>query len=199
MNRFRRAGSILGGSIAATLLIAGCASGSTSTTDNTPITLTLATFNKCGYSEAMLAQYHTLHPNVTVVQNIAATSQAAQDNMFAKLAAGSGLGDVEAVEVDWMPKLKQYPNLFVDLTTAETKTRWLDWKSAAATVNGKLIGAGTDIGPEAMCYRSDPFIKAGLAGDPPGVAKLPPATGTTTTQSASSSPRRKPAQPGSTQ
>src|SRR5882724_2756053 len=161
MNRFRKPGSILGGGRTITLLIAGCETGTTSNTDNTPITLTLATFNKFGYSDVMLAQYHTLHPNVTVVQNIAATSQAAQDNMFAKLAAGSGLGDVEAVEVDWMPKLKQYPNLFVDLNNNDTKARWLDWKTQAATVNGSLIGAGTDIGPEAICYRSDAFAKAG--------------------------------------
>jgi len=79
--------------------MSGCANRKHPVTDNTPITLTLATFNKFGYSDAMLAQFHTLHPNVTVVQNIAATSQAAQDNMFTKLAAGSGLGDVEAVEV----------------------------------------------------------------------------------------------------
>lgn len=162
----------LGATIAAAiLLVAGCSGGSAPATSG-PITLTLATFNKFGYSDAMLAQYHTLHPNVTVVQNIAATSQAAQDNMFTKLAAGSGLGDVEAVEVDWMPKLKQYSNLFVDLTTSDTKSRWLDWKSASATVNGKLIGAGTDIGPEAICYRSEPFVKAGLASDPAGVAAL---------------------------
>ena len=172
MKRLRSVGRTLGATIVVALALAACASGSSSTTDNTPITLTLATFNKFGYSEEMLADYHKLHPNVTVVQNIAATSQAAQDNMFTKLAAGSGLGDVEAVEVDWMPKLKQYSNLFVDLSTTETKGRWLGWKAAAATVNGKLIGAGTDIGPEAICYRSDPFVKAGLASDPAGVAKL---------------------------
>jgi cellobiose transport system substrate-binding protein len=172
MNRLNSAGRTLGVAILAALTLTGCASGGTPVADNTPITLTLATFNKFGYSDEMLAQYHKLHPNVTVVQNIAATSQAAQDNMFTKLAAGSGLGDVEAVEVDWMPKLKQYGNLFVDLSTPETKSRWLDWKSASATVNGKLIGAGTDIGPEAICYRSDPFVKAGLAGDPAGVAQL---------------------------
>src|SRR5258706_1777080 len=96
MNRFRKAGSILGATIAAALAMSGCANGSAPVTDNTPITLTLATFNKFGYSDSMLAQYHTLHPNVTVVQNIAATSQAAQDNMFAKLAAGSRLRDLQA-------------------------------------------------------------------------------------------------------
>ena len=173
MKRLRSAGRILGALVGVALTLAGCGSGSTPVADNTtPITLTLATFNKFGYSEQMLAQYHVLHPNVTVVQNIAATSQAAQDNMFTKLAAGSGLGDVEAVEVDWMPKLKQYSNLFVDLSTPASKGRWLDWKTQAATANGHLIGAGTDIGPEAICYRSDPFIKAGLAGDPAGVAQL---------------------------
>src|SRR5438067_6549613 len=172
MKRLRSAGRILGAAVIAALTLAGCGSSSAPVADNSPITLTLATFNKFGYSDEMLAQYHKLHPNVTVVQNIAATSQAAQDNMFTKLAAGSGLGDVEAVEVDWMHKLKQYANLFVDLTTPETKTRLLDWKAQAATVNGRLIGAGTDIGPEASCYRSDPFIKAGLAGDPAGVAQL---------------------------
>jgi len=173
MKNLRSAGRVLGATVVAALALAACASGSTSSNaDNGPITLTLATFNKFGYSDEMLAQYHKLHPNVTVVQNIAATSQAAQDNMFTKLAAGSGLGDVEAVEVDWMPKLKQYANLFVDLTTPETKTRWLDWKTQAATVNGRLIGAGTDIGPEAICYRSDAFAKAGLPSDPAGVAQL---------------------------
>ena len=136
MKRLRSVGRTLGVTIVVALALAACASGSSTTTDNTPITLTLATFNKFGYSEEMLADYHKLHPNVTVVQNIAATSQAAQDNMFTKLAAGSGLGDVEAVEVDWMPKLKQYSNLFVDLSTTETKGRWLGWKAAAATVNG---------------------------------------------------------------
>ena len=173
MKRLRSVGCVLGATLVATLALAACASGSTSNSqDNGPITLTLATFNKFGYSDEMLAQYNKLHPNVTVVQNIAATSQAAQDNMFTKLAAGSGLGDVEAVEVDWMPKLKQYANLFVDLSTPDTKSRWLDWKAQAATVNGKLIGAGTDIGPEAICYRSDAFAKAGLPSDPSGVAQL---------------------------
>jgi cellobiose transport system substrate-binding protein len=153
------------------LVLTGCASGTTPATSG-PITLTLATFNKFGYTDALLAQYHTLHPNITVVQNIAATSQAAQTNMFTKLAAGSGLGDVEAAEVDWMPKLRTYGNLFVDLSSPDNANRWSAWKTAAATANGKLIGAGTDIGPEAICYRSTLFAKAGLPSDPAGVATL---------------------------
>ena len=156
------------------LVIVGCSSGSSTpqSSSTTPITLTLATFNKFGYTDALLAQYHALHPNVTVVQNIAATSNAAQTNMFTKLAAGSGLGDVEAAEVDWMPKLRTYGNLFVDLSAPDNKNRWSAWKTGAATVNGKLIGAGTDIGPEAICYKSDLLAKAGLPSDPASVATL---------------------------
>ena len=156
------------------LVIVGCSSGSSTPQSNstTPITLTLATFNKFGYTDALLAQYHALHPNVTVVQNIAATSNAAQTNMFTKLAAGSGLGDVEAAEVDWMPKLRTYGNLFVDLSAPDNKNRWSAWKTGAATVNGRLIGAGTDIGPEAICYKSDLLAKAGLPSDPAAVATL---------------------------
>jgi cellobiose transport system substrate-binding protein len=170
LSRRAKLGAFMAVAAILAVVTAGC--GGTTPTTSGPITLTLATFNKFGYSDSMLAQYHTLHPNVTVVQNIAATSDAARTNMFTKLAAGSGLGDVEAVEVDWMPKLNTYANLFVDLKTGETGSRWLDWKSKAATVNGKLIGAGTDIGPEAVCYRADLLAKAGLPSDPAGVATL---------------------------
>jgi cellobiose transport system substrate-binding protein len=172
MQRLRSAGKTLGVAVVAALALVACASGTNTNQSSEPVKLTLATFNKFGYSDEMLAQFHKLHPNITVVQNVAATSQAAQDNMFTKLAAGSGLGDVEAVEVDWMPKLRQYSSLFVDLSTGDTKSRWLDWKTQAATVNGKLIGAGTDIGPEAICYRSDAFAKAGLPSDPAAVSQL---------------------------
>jgi len=159
------------------LVLSGCSSNTSGATaaavdTTTPITLTLATFNNFGYSDALLAEYHTLHPNITIVQNKAATSDAAQTNMFTKLAAGSGLGDIEAVDGDWMPKLRQYSDKFVDLASADNAGRYTDWKSAAATSNGKLIGLGTDIGPEAICYRSDLFAKAGLPTDPAAVSTL---------------------------
>ncbi|HAM27581.1 MAG TPA: ABC transporter substrate-binding protein [Microbacteriaceae bacterium] len=155
------------------LVVTGCSSPPSASTDTkTPITLTLATFNNFGYTDALLAEYHKLHPNITVVQNKAATSDAAETNLFTKLAAGSGLGDVEAVDGDWMPKVKQYASKFVDLTAADNKGRYSSWKTAGGTVDGKQIGLGTDIGPEAICYRSDLFAKAGLPTDPAAVATL---------------------------
>ena len=137
-----------------------------------PVTLTVATFNEFGY-EDLFKEYTTLHPNVTITPKKAATSNEARENYFNKLAAGSGLSDIEAIEVDWLPDVMQTADKLADLGGDDVKGRWLDWKSAAATTpDGKLVGFGTDIGPEAVCYRSDLFKKAGLPTDREEVAKL---------------------------
>ncbi|RPF21194.1 ABC transporter substrate-binding protein [Myceligenerans xiligouense] len=142
-------------------------------TSDEPITLTVATFNDFGYTEELLAQYTEEHPNVTVEQTVAARSEDARTNLTTKLAAGgAGLADVEAIEIDWMPELSQYPDLFEDLADPEVEGRWVDWKVEQGTANGKLIGYGTDIGPEAICYRQDLFEEAGLPSEPAEVAEL---------------------------
>jgi len=141
--------------------------------DGDTITLTVATFNEFGYTQEMFDEYEASHPGITITEKKAATSNEARDNMNTRLAAGSGLSDVEAIELDWLPELMQYPDQFVDLTSDETNGRWLDWKTAAATTpDGKLIGYGTDAGPEAICYRADLFEKAGLPTDRDEVAQL---------------------------
>ena len=136
------------------------------------ITLTAATFNEFGYDN-LFDEYMESHPGIKVEQKKAATSNEAHDNMLTRLAAGSGLSDIEAIEVDWWPELKQYPDEFVDLSSPDVEGRWLDWKAEAAmTEDGKLMGYGTDAGPEAICYRADMFEKAGLPTDRNEVAKL---------------------------
>jgi len=139
-----------------------------------PITLKVATFNDFGYTDEMLAEYTKEHPNVTVEHVKAATTDDARSNMTTKLAAGGeGLADIEAIEVDWLPELMQYPDLFTDLADPELDGRWVDWKvQQATTTDGKVIGYGTDIGPEAICYRSDLFKEAGLPTDRDEVAEL---------------------------
>ena len=139
-----------------------------------PITLKVATFNDFGYTDEMLAEYTKEHPNVTVEHVKAATTDDARSNMTTKLAAGGeGLADIEAIEVDWLPELMQYPDLFTDLADPELDGRWMDWKvQQATTTDGKVIGYGTDIGPEAICYRSDLFKEAGLPTDRDEVAEL---------------------------
>lgn len=136
------------------------------------ITLKLATFNQFGY-EDLITEYMAAHPNITIEHKKAATSNEARDNLNTRLAAGSGLSDIEAVEVDWLPELMQYSDKFVDLKSADTDGRWLEWKTKAATdAEGRLIGYGTDVGPEAICYRADLFAKAGLPSDRDAVAQL---------------------------
>ncbi len=144
------------------------------TADDGPITLKVATFNNFGYTDEVLAEYTKEHPNVTVEHVTAATSDDARTNLTTKLAAGGdGLADIEAIEVDWLPELMQYPDLFTDLADPELEGRWVDWKvQQATTPEGKVIGYGTDIGPEAICYRSDLFEEAGLPTDREEVAEL---------------------------
>ena len=163
------------------LLATGCSqpaaapsptAASTTAASAEPVTLTVATFNEFGY-EDLFKEYTKLHPNVTITPKKAATSNEARENYFNKLAAGSGLSDIEAIEVDWLPDVMQTADKLADLGGDDVKGRWLDWKSAAATTpDGKLVGFGTDIGPEAVCYRSDLFKKAGLPTDREEVAKL---------------------------
>lgn len=183
------------------LALTACAGGGAGTTPTAAstatgggeqkITLTVATFNEFGY-EDLVKEYTKLHPNITVEHKKAATADEARENLNTRLAAGSGLSDVEAIEVDWVPEMMQYADKFVDLKDPALKGRWIGWKEASATTkDGKLIGYGTDIGPEGICYRSDLFAKAGLPTDRAEVPSCSPATGTPTSRSASSSsPRR---------
>ncbi|WP_298455585.1 ABC transporter substrate-binding protein [uncultured Cellulomonas sp.] len=174
--------ALMAGATGIALLATACGGGdteadagegsSTGGSGDEQITLTVATFNEFGYEE-LLDEYEELNPNITVEHKKAATSDEARDNLNTRLAAGSGLSDIEAVEVDWLSELMQYSDMFVDLSDPEVEDRWLEWKTAAATTeDGTLIGYGTDIGPEAVCYRSDLFAAAGLPTDREEVAAL---------------------------
>ena len=152
---------------------AACGSGDDEgTTEDGKVKLTVATFNEFGYEE-LIEEYNAMQDEVVVEQKKAGTANEHQDNLYTKLAAGSGLSDVEAIEVDWWSALMEQSDAFVDLADPEVEGRWLDWKTEAATTpDGALIGYGTDIGPEGICYRADLFEKAGLPTDREEVAKL---------------------------
>jgi cellobiose transport system substrate-binding protein len=162
------------------LPLAGCGSllgddSAGSGGDAAPITLTVSTFNDFGYTDEMLAEYTKEHPNVTVEHVVAPTSDEARLQMLKAFTTGDGseLADVVAVEVDWLTEAMKHPELFEDMTDAAVTDRWVDWKVAQATTpDGKLLGYGTDIGPEAICYRADLFEQAGLPSDRDAVAEL---------------------------
>lgn len=171
---FRRSAAAVAAFSASAIVLAGCAGGSGSTSSgdsDEEITLTVATFNNWGYTDELLAEYSKEHPNVTVVHNKAAGSADARANYFQKLGK-QGLADIEGVEVDWLPEAMQYSDLLAEVPDS-LEGRWLDWKAEAATDrDGRLVGFGADVGPQAICYRGDLFQAAGMPGSPDEVATL---------------------------
>ena len=171
---FRRSAVAVAAFSATAIVLAGCAGGAggdSSADSDEQITLTLATFNDFGYDDELLQEYMDENPNIKIVHNKAAISQDARTNYFAKLGK-EGLADIEAVEVDWFTEAMQYSDLLAEVPDS-AKGRWLDWKEAAATdPDGRLVGFGTDIGPQAICYRADLFAAAGLPSTPDEVAAL---------------------------
>lgn len=120
----------------------------------------------------MWAAYEKEHPNVTIKETAAASSDDARATFNTAIQSGSGSFDIYAVDVDWMPSIMAIPDKFYDLKDATSGNDWSDWKvETATTEDGKLIGAGTDAGPEGICYRSDLLEKGGFASDRDSVAE----------------------------
>nr|WP_037367870.1 extracellular solute-binding protein [Amycolatopsis orientalis] len=143
---------------------------------NEHVELTLATFTEFGY-EALIPEYERLHPNIKITHRKTGQGGPYAQDMMTKLAAGSGLADVQAVEEGHLSDILSKSSKFNDLSqigpSDVTPDRWLSWKyDAGKDKNGKLIGYGTDIGPLAMCYRKDLLAAAGLPSDPESVKPL---------------------------
>lgn len=172
LSRRTRAIAAVTGAASIAIIAAGCAPSSDSGSGGDgKIELTVATFNDFGYTDELLQEYMDENPNITVEHTRAAESGDARANYFAKLGKG-GLADIEAVEIDWFAEAMQYSDLLAEAPDS-VKGRWLDWKEAAATdADGRLVGFGTDIGPQGICYRSDLLAAAGLPSDREGVAEL---------------------------
>ena len=171
-NSRRTIAAAIAGAATLALVATGCATGGGETADpNGKVELTIATFNNFGYTDELLQEYMDANPNVTIVHNKAAESGDARANYFQKLGK-EGLADIEAVEIDWFAEAMQYSDLLAEVP-ASAQGRWLDWKEAGATdADGRLVGFGTDIGPQAICYRADLFQAAGLVSTPDEVAAL---------------------------
>jgi cellobiose transport system substrate-binding protein len=158
------------------IVATGCSSAGTPTAESTaPITLTVTTFGTMGL-DGLYASYEKAHPNITIKATNIDTGGNAQTDWQTKQAAGSGLPDVQAVEEGWLSKVMQVSSSFVDLSqygAKDTAKNWVPWKVAQATDSkGRIIGYGTDIGPEGLCYNSKLFAKAGLPSDRTAVAAL---------------------------
>nr|WSZ96118.1 ABC transporter substrate-binding protein [Streptomyces sp. NBC_00857] len=140
-------------------------------------TLTVGVFGAFGLKEAGLYdQYMKLHPDIVIKQNSIERSENYYPPLLTHLGTGSGLADIQAVEVDYISEITStQADKLVDLgkTDGVRKDNFLPWKWGQATNDdGRTIGLGTDIGPQNICYRKDLFKKAGLPTDREAVGKL---------------------------
>ncbi|MEU6549801.1 extracellular solute-binding protein [Streptomyces sp. NPDC046915] len=160
---------------ASALLLTGCSddSDSDASDSNGNITLTVADFGQFGYKEAgLFAQYHKLHPKITVKEDTTTNEQDYYPKLLQQLNTGSGLADVTGIEVGRIKEVVDTQAAkFTDLSKSINVSDWVSWKEKQATAkDGTVIGAGTDIGPMSLCYRTDLFKAAGLPTDREAVA-----------------------------
>lgn len=153
-------------------LMTACGGDGGSADGDGPVTVTVATFNEFGY-EDLITEWNDSHDDIKIEQVKVGTWDDAKANLYTKLAAGSGLSDIEAIEGDAMPAILAESGAFEDLSDPELEGRWLEWVGEKATnADGQMIGYATDIGPEGICYRADLFEKAGLPSDREEVVDL---------------------------
>lgn len=179
MPRLSRTPTRLAGVVAVAALglagVAGCSSDKKSDAaadPNAKVTLTVGLFGTFGFKEAGLYDAYTkLHPNITIKEDTVQQSSDYWTRLKTRLASGSGLADVQGIEIGFVSDVVQnHADKFVDfgsLPQSETlKSSFYDWKWQQATSSDdKTVGLGTDAGPEAICYRPDLLKAAGLASE----------------------------------
>ncbi|NYI03611.1 ABC transporter substrate-binding protein [Allostreptomyces psammosilenae] len=158
-------------------LVAGCGGGGEETSDDGRITLQVGLYGVFGYEQAgLFEEYERLNPDIRIEAQAAGEEDVYYQNLLTRIGGGGDLMDIQAIEVGRIKEIvDQHADVFSDLSQVPgvEPTDWPEWKSAqATTADGRLIGAGTDIGPMAVCYRTDFFEQAGLPTDREAVSQL---------------------------
>jgi cellobiose transport system substrate-binding protein len=160
-------------------MVVGCSGGSDTGTGggrkDGKVTITMGLFGVMGFKETgLLEKYMKLHPEVTIKADVAGDEQTYYTALQTHLAAGSGLKDIQGIEIGRAKELVDtQKDKFVDLSDVSGTDHFLPWKLSQVTApDKKVIGLGTDIGPMAVCYRKDFFEEAGLPTDRDEVSKL---------------------------
>ncbi|HZG05535.1 MAG TPA: extracellular solute-binding protein [Streptomyces sp.] len=159
-------------------LVAGCSGGdggSGGRSKDGKVTITMGLFGVMGIKETgLLEKYMEQNPDVRIEAEVAGDEQTYYTALQTRLAAGSGLKDIQGIEIGRAKELVDTrADKFADLSDAGETDHFLPWKlNQVTTGDGKVIGLGTDIGPMAVCYRKDMFEKAGLPTDREEVAGL---------------------------
>ncbi|MBL3804823.1 extracellular solute-binding protein [Streptomyces koyangensis] len=159
-------------------LLVGCSGGGEGTgggRKDGKVTITMGLYGVMGFKETgLLDKYMEENPDVVVKAEIAGDEQTYYTALQTHLAAGSGLKDIQGIEIGRAKELVDtQQDKFSDLSGVKGTDHFLPWKQSQVTSDdGKVIGLGTDIGPMAVCYRKDKFEEAGLPTDRDEVAKL---------------------------
>ena len=168
-----RTASIFAVGTASALLLTACSSSTTpKATTSAPagakVTLTVAYWGDFGL-KTLKPIYEKANPGVTLKLS-EGEYNAQHENLQQKLIAGSGAPDVAAVDEGFVVQFSHEAGSFINLLDhgfGQYETKYLPWKwnqtlSADKKVN---IGAGTDVGGLAMCYRKDLLDAAGIPSD----------------------------------
>lgn len=160
--------------ISVTLLASGCSASGGGAASGDDIELTVTTFGTFGYDD-LYKEYEADHPGITIKPTNIDTGGNARTDAFTKIASG-GLSDVVAIEEGWLGSIMEVSDSFVDLKDygiEDRKSDWVGWKYQQATdADGRVIGYGTDIGPEGICYNGKLLEAAGMPSDRESVAAL---------------------------
>ncbi|MFE1442118.1 extracellular solute-binding protein [Streptomyces sp. NPDC058739] len=164
-------------------LLAGCADDGDGGGSDSPnsgggkgkTTITLGLFGTFGFKEAGLYdEYMKLNPNIVIKENVVERNENYYPALVNHLTTNSGLMDIQGVEVGNIAEVVgTQSSKLLDLSKYGKQADYLEWKwKQATTADGQTVGLGTDVGPMAICYRTDLFKAAGLPTDREEVAKL---------------------------
>jgi cellobiose transport system substrate-binding protein len=153
-------------------LLAACGGGDdeVDATTGGDVTLDVSLFGAMGFEEAgLLDAYEEQNPGVTITYESTQEEADYWTALQTRMRSGD-VPDVVGLEVGRIADVTaNQADLYVDWTKtdyADQAQQYVDWKREAATTeDGRLLGMGTDIGPMALCYRSDLLEEAGLPTD----------------------------------
>ena len=143
-------------------------------------TLTVGLFGTFGFKEnGLYDEYKKVCPNITVKEDVVTQSADYWTRLKTRLASGSGLADVQAIEIGFVADVVQnHSEQFVNLNDvaggrSDIKAQFYDWKwQQASSPDGQdHRRARHRHRPEAICYRSDLLEEAGYSADPDELAK----------------------------
>jgi cellobiose transport system substrate-binding protein len=161
------------GALAAT---GACAGGAAENSGSGEKTLIVKTFSQFGYAD-LYQEYEAAHPGVTIKEENIGKLGDYLPKLQQWMATGKGAGDVVALEEGILSQFMAKPDQFVNLldhgagALEQNFLPW-KWKQASTSDGSKVVGLGTDVGAQGMCYRTDLFAKAGLPTDRTEVGAL---------------------------